>query len=546
MMFCDFLKGIDFFGKVPDFYINGRPKQVTFIGRIFTVIFIILYIVIFIYKLYRMANRVDITFYDSYSNTDDTPEIKITNDNFSLFLTVYDDNGLPFIDDAIYYPVVYFYGENTEMMEIERCSKDKINPNYNNFFEEDSQIYKYYCLNNINHILKPYENFVLLQIFPCQNTTENNNQCKSKEFIEEFLNFRYFYIFFGDILITSLDYDFPVKKRVNFIDGYIYKNFGQYYYTEMQLVQIETNTNIIGFDFLTNPKMDEYIKFDNVESIPEPGYDLDDKTNDLPGFEIAFQLNDRVLLEKRQYTQFIDVLGEVGGLMEFINSFFGVICSFVVDILYEKEIINNLFTFDIKKKYVYIKKGKKSEFKINNEIIKEEKKIIKQSIFKANINKENFIKIEPIGEDINDKISENYLINKRYILKNNSFKNDNNINNQEIFSFKNNIININKNKADSFFSSTKKIHSDSIIENNERWIIDKINSNYLLKSFCFFKKQKKNNIYKIILGVTMDIVKDKLDIFNVFRAIGSIEIINNNFDYNLGIIKMPEEYSNIL
>ena len=34
--------------------------------------------------------------------------IKITNDNFSLFLTVYDDNGLPFIDDTIYYPVTYF------------------------------------------------------------------------------------------------------------------------------------------------------------------------------------------------------------------------------------------------------------------------------------------------------------------------------------------------------------------------------------------------------------------------------------------------------
>ena len=35
MEFCEFIKGIDFFGKEPEFYIKGRPKQVTFIGRFF-------------------------------------------------------------------------------------------------------------------------------------------------------------------------------------------------------------------------------------------------------------------------------------------------------------------------------------------------------------------------------------------------------------------------------------------------------------------------------------------------------------------------------
>ena len=46
MELCEFLKGIDFFGKLPEFYIKGRPKQVTIIGRIFTIIFIAL---LFIY-----------------------------------------------------------------------------------------------------------------------------------------------------------------------------------------------------------------------------------------------------------------------------------------------------------------------------------------------------------------------------------------------------------------------------------------------------------------------------------------------------------------
>ena len=38
MEFCDFLKGIDFFGKLPELYIKGKPKQPTIIGRAFTVI----------------------------------------------------------------------------------------------------------------------------------------------------------------------------------------------------------------------------------------------------------------------------------------------------------------------------------------------------------------------------------------------------------------------------------------------------------------------------------------------------------------------------
>jgi len=105
MEFCEFLKGIDFFGKLPEFYIKGRSKKATIIGTTFTIIFIIIYIIIFIYKLYRMFIRLDITFYDSYSTTEETPSINITNENFYLLFSIYNDSGLPFIDESIYYPM---------------------------------------------------------------------------------------------------------------------------------------------------------------------------------------------------------------------------------------------------------------------------------------------------------------------------------------------------------------------------------------------------------------------------------------------------------
>ena len=114
MGFCQLVEKIDFFGKVPEFYLKGKTKQVSLFGRIFTYIFIILYIVIFCYKLIRMYQRVDITFYDSYSNTDEVPEIKVTQDNFSLVFAVFDENGKPFIDESIYYPEAYFNDEERQ------------------------------------------------------------------------------------------------------------------------------------------------------------------------------------------------------------------------------------------------------------------------------------------------------------------------------------------------------------------------------------------------------------------------------------------------
>ena len=51
-----------------------------------------------------MSIRVDITFYDSFSNMDEKPTIKITQENFTLVFAVFDEFGEPFIEESIYYP----------------------------------------------------------------------------------------------------------------------------------------------------------------------------------------------------------------------------------------------------------------------------------------------------------------------------------------------------------------------------------------------------------------------------------------------------------
>jgi len=544
MSFLEFVKRIDFFGKEPEFYIQGRPKQVSIFGRIFTYIFIFLYILIFCYKLYRMSQRVDITFYDSYSNTDEVPSIKITQDNFTLMFTILDENGEPFIDDTIYYPEAFFSDEYSEEIRIERCSPDKIGPRYREFFD-DSEIMDYYCLVDVNYSLVPNMNSLRISIYPCRNN-EDDDYCESQEYIENYLSNKLFLVYFQDIMLTPLDYHNPIKERINFLNTEIYKNLGQYLHTEMQLVKIETSTNIIGFDFLTKPKIEEFIKFDKEVILPFPGYNFDDEEDEYPITIFELQLNDRILLEKRYYVQLIDVLGEIGGFMEIMFSFFSMICSLIVDILYEKTLTNNLFTYNITRKTILIKKRENPIFKINKDKDTkiEEPNSSEVTIFptkmKKNKNKKKVMIVNTEIKYINNKNSEEkYLAKNKNKVDVSSFKKETKIKNIDIQSVKSSYDDINKNDLESFYNMSKK--SKNSTDNTNNWIIEEIGLKDLLISVFYCCGKKRRKMYNILLNEGMKVIIEKLDISNIFKNIYSIECSNNDFCKSMNIIKMSGE-----
>ena len=544
MSFLEFVKRIDFFGKEPEFYIQGRPKQVSIFGRIFTYIFIFLYILIFCYKLYRMSQRVDITFYDSYSNTDEVPSIKITQDNFTLMFTILDENGEPFIDDTIYYPEAFFSDDYSEEIRIERCSPDKIGPRYREFFD-DSEIMDYYCLVDVNYSLVPNMNSLRISIYPCRNN-EDDDYCESQEYIENYLSNKLFLVYFQDIMLTPLDYHNPIKERINFLNTEIYKNLGQYLHTEMQLVKIETSTNIIGFDFLTKPKIEEFIKFDKEVILPFPGYNFDDEEDEYPITIFELQLNDRILLEKRYYVQLIDVLGEIGGFMEIMFSFFSMICSLIVDILYEKTLTNNLFTYNITRKTILIKKRENPIFKINKDKDTkiEEPNSSEVTIFptkmKKNKNKKKVMIVNTEIKYINNKNSEEkYLAKNKNKVDVSSFKKETKIKNIDIQSVKSSYDDINKNDLESFYNMSKK--SKNSTDNTNNWIIEEIGLKDLLISVFYCCGKKRRKMYNILLNEGMKVIIEKLDISNIFKNIYSIECSNNDFCKSMNIIKMSGE-----
>ena len=56
-MLCPFIKKIDLYGKDPEFYFKGNSNKTTWIGRILTILYVIIYISFLIYKLERMVSR---------------------------------------------------------------------------------------------------------------------------------------------------------------------------------------------------------------------------------------------------------------------------------------------------------------------------------------------------------------------------------------------------------------------------------------------------------------------------------------------------------
>ena len=207
----------------------------------------------------------------------------------------------------------------------------------------------------------------------CKNTTENNNHCYPLEYIQRFLYATSIDSKIEDIELTARDHDHPIQYLERDIPGPTYKELHQMIYVYMQLVIIETDDNIIGFEALSNTKTEKHLKYETSWIISSPNIQGDYIQNPDYGLNnITIQLSPTVLTQKRTYVQLIDVLGDVGGLMEIVNMIFSIICSLITNILYEKSLVNNLFNFDLDKKIIAIKNRNRKTQNIKFEYDKED------------------------------------------------------------------------------------------------------------------------------------------------------------------------------
>lgn len=376
---CEFLHDVDLYGKSPEIYFKGRSQKTSWIGRIFTIIYAIAYIAFFAYEVIRMLMKYDITFSESYAFKGEPPSMRVTNDDLYGGFALEDPQTLEtYVDESIYYTRAFFKeGKNVEQvwtwkekeLPIEVCQLEKFGSLYQEVFK-DVRLNRYYCIKKIDEILEGHltydvYSYIYLSFFPCVNTTENNQMCKPKEIIDKYLRRTYLTLKLQDIEMTPQNYDNPVQPRKKDATFRIGKNLFPNIEFDFNIVDIETDEDILGFAAFNRVKYDKYLKLADTTVL----YNLNE--NDI--FDtgeaicnITLQLSDSILTQIRTYPKFIQVLGDVGGVMEVCFSFFKIVTSFLINTLYEKSIVNHLFTFDIDKKIVLIKKEKvKKKVKIN-------------------------------------------------------------------------------------------------------------------------------------------------------------------------------------
>lgn len=202
-----------------------------------------------------------------------------------------------------------------------------------------------YCLpNNINLVVSGYwdqeeVHYITAQVSKCENTTENNNYCKSEEEISNFFqNYPYFNIYLTNYNIDSTNYENPIGKKLNnyfqLVDVQVYKSLSLY----LKQAIISTNMGIL---------YDEVIK---KEAVIHGDIFSDSKAKSKGGDnnvlnEFIVYSSDIKTTVLRRYQRIQDLLAQMGGICNFLLMV-GFFISKIENYLRVIEIISNdLFIF---------------------------------------------------------------------------------------------------------------------------------------------------------------------------------------------------------
>ena len=246
------LNELDLFGKEPEFFYKKKSKKTSYIGIILSLIYVILYIAFFIYKIIRMVKKVDIDFYETYSFIG-TPSISLHNENFYAGFSI---GGI--IDEQIYYPVCEYWVEtrsdgikNTpfvKTLDLEICKLEKFGKKHQELFK-DKPLKNFYCPKVVQEDLIGYGSldtfsYYYIKLYPCIGTNPNGIQCKPIEEVTQFLQRTFLEFTLQDIELTPEDYDNPSYPLTKDITTPVFQGLYQSIFGYFQIVNLETNLDI--------------------------------------------------------------------------------------------------------------------------------------------------------------------------------------------------------------------------------------------------------------------------------------------------------------
>ena len=561
----DFLTDFDLFGKQPELYYKGKSKKSTTLGIVLTVIYIVIYIAFLLYKLIRMFKRIDVTFYDSYTFKG-LPSIKLTNNEF------YGGFGMGgIVDERMYYLKVEYvskvkvngqWKENKKELETEICQLDWFGSEYREVFA-NQPLKNYYCIKDVSGmVLEGYSNlerysYFNVKFYPCHIQTIDGKACYNYTTQKDFFTFNTIELKIQDNDLNPEDYKKPVIRTEKDMNSPVFKDLYQLIYSYIQIVNIETDEDITGLNFFTDTiRKEQYTKYESSFLIASPLFYYDILQTGGPICDVTLQLSAKVLTQKRQYTQLIDVLGDVGGLMEILLTALNIISSFITEILYDKSLVNDLFSFDLEKKVV-----------IFNTKFKKDKSFDDRNITLDQIKKENNEKIENYRElaepknieiyskeNLNEleKVNKSKTTRKKVKRKKKTTRNVtnlksvneiniameekvNNIENKLSLEDNKNIFSIdNKTNEPAFQDIPYKLTSGNKSNKLQNVYIN----NWLI--CCFWCTPRKKNVNKVLFEEGSRILTQRLDILNMFNHFYIMELMQKSMGIELKDMDMSD------
>ena len=547
----DFLTDFDLFGKVPELYYKGRSKKSSKLGIVLTVIYIILYIAFLLYKLIRMFKRVDMTFYDSYT-FQGLPSIKLTNNEF---FGGFGMGGI--IDERMYYLTVDYVSQvrvngnwviDRKRLDTEICQLEWFGSEYQEIFSK-LPLQNYYCIKDVSGmVLEGYSNlerysYFNVRFFPCIGVTKDGTPCYDYNTKKQFFTQNVIELKIQDNYINPEDYKTPVIRREVDMNSPVFMDLFQLIYSYLQIVYVETDEDITGLNFFTDHTREQvYTRYDESFIIASPLFYGDILRTGGPVADVTLQLAAKVLTEKRQYMQLIDVLGDVGGLMEILYSFLSMISSFITEIMYDRSLVNNLFSFDLNKKYVVLNRSKNKSrksslrqmdtlnIKQKLEDLGNNKNI--EDISKENSGDNNIVIKNTISSNRKKESRQKRMQRNGTSKTNNTQSKEKKIQNENLQDYENKL-SIDENKLS--IDENKNIISIYNVDNelqgaeNETEIVkNKDLKNIYINDFlicCFFCSSRKRNVNKILFEEGSKLITTKLDIMNMFYHLHIVELM---------------------
>ena len=544
-----YFPNIDIYSKKICFYYKNKERIGSYFGYFLTLLYICTSLILFIYHIIKTFQRSEVKVYDTTVYSKEMPFIDIDINKLYFAFALEDPKTTSrFIDESIYTAQVAYIDKRkvgdqletyeTKYLDFEPCKMDNFGEDYKNLFVKDELI-NTYCLKDFNFSLVfaggyKYERmtYIRIRIYPCVNSTKNNNGCKSQEEIDFYLSSGYFSIVFKDFGLNPSNYSNPVLPTLQDLYTTIDKGLLKNYMLNFGVTEIHTDTGLINEEI----KVERYLKFrkelENFTYRDEKDY------HEGRSLILAqLRLEDTVQIQTRKYTKIPEIFSRIGGYMQLMNTAFLLISSIITKTDSEIKIINSIFSFNTKEKKMIMKMPSFKQF--NKEIYfnsfgaghTASKNIIYNKKQKAfdNKSKNNLI----IKEDnFNNCSSLNNSENKRsnesqnYILKIDKNKNIISSKNGSVVPIGENTnekgkklnTKINKNILD--INDILNIPNKNSKDNNE--FNDHINLN-IFHYFCCFKTKIKKNIEWFNFGNAY--FRKKMDIVRVFTILSIIEDI---------------------